>query len=588
MGIKFSRINESEARKRWEGTITKRFPKISNERLRLAGCLAETKMQIDGGGKKSEALLEAYAASTATGISGAGPVAWGSDPGTGVGALPGAWHRPNYVKGSGDIPSNIISMGMNIAAYTVGFDLVTTIPVDMPSVTYMFLDTIYGGGFLDKAGSAPLYIELAAPEITKTFGLLPNIAVGDNVFITQGTVSGTIVAGSAIQGIYMGQSLVNGRIIIKPVSTGTTTAPGVYTPAATSAALTSVLGATNLVARGTSATQITPAQAYLTTGLALDNVSAIRNHIAGASHSDGVSKDPMTRAVTEQGSTNRLNLRLWNKTLEMKGIEITGDVTRVQLTDLKAYGIDAVSVLYQGAQNQLIQTINDNIIDRIARLGVMNHAQLFLAQGVNLNLFIAPAGSLNRALTAFTGITEFADPTGTDRRAEFGNIANSETNSAAENLHTRQRRVYTRILASSNQILVTGRVGRGNIAVVNSMVSTALQDCANFAPCPMENSIEGLNAYKIGTIAGYIEVFCNPKWGFNDNRVVVGYKGTEDQPGVKFLAYDLASAVEIISPQSMAPQISIQSRYELIDAGFNPEAQYLTFAINSAFGDNLL
>ena len=88
------------------------------------------------------------------------------------------------------------------------------------------------------------------------------------------------------------------------------------------------------------------------------------------------------------------------------------------------------------------------------------HAQERMRQKQSIQEYYHTQASLARAMnrlkpfTAFKG--EFKDPMGVDRKAEFGNIVNGESNSAAENMGTRQRRIYSRILAASSMIGVFG------------------------------------------------------------------------------------------------------------------------------------
>jgi hypothetical protein len=50
------------------------------------------------------------------------------------------------------------------------------------------------------------------------------------------------------------------------------------------------------------------------------------------------------------------------------------------------------------------------------------------------------------------------------------------------------------------------------------------------------------------------------------------------------MPYILADTVSITAEGTMAPKMLVNSRYAIADAGFFPESQYLTFAVNSDFG----
>jgi hypothetical protein len=70
--------------------------------------------------------------------------------------------------------------------------------------------------------------------------------------------------------------------------------------------------------------------------------------------------------------------------------------------------------------------------------------------------------------------------------------------------------------------------------------------------------------------------------GGNDTRVLVGRKGGKDEPGVHFCPYVMAESVKIIAEGTAAPKLYIKSRYALVDAGFFPETQYITFCVDMA------
>lgn len=579
----YNKINEAQAINNWSEKLEKATGVKDPQRLRFMSLLAESKMMIDGpnGNASENALRESYGVSTTGNILGMGPAYWGSDPGRGVGSLPGAFHHPKYQNGSGDVPSLIMGMALNVAAYCTGFDLLTTIAVDMPTAIFQFLDSVYAGGSFDgEAGEAPIYFQVSAKELNGKANLWANVAYGDYIMFRPTSGAG----GDAVRTRYIGRSFVTGDLIVKFEDTGNFV-PDTYTKdnAKNLADTFEAIGEAVLVAK-LGADGVTTDASYAGITIndpKLDYVSAVREHIQGFSNNDGITKHPMTREQLEKGTKNKLNLKLWSKTTEIKGIEVEADITRVQLRDLKAYGVDGMAMLYKAVQNQLIQDINDDIVEHLFALGVKNAAQLYSAQGVNLNMYLAPAGSTGKALKDFG--CKFVDPLGNDRSEEFGTILNDETNSAAENQGTRQRRLSGKILAASGLIATIGRYGEGDVCVVNGQIGTALKNCANFVVYPLENTIGKTgDLHFIGTI-GNIKVYQNPKMLWNDTRILVAMKGTEETPGAKLLAYDLAQSVEIIAESTMAPKICVSSRYEIIDAGFYSECQYLTFLVNTDF-----
>lgn len=580
--FQYTKINPTSANTKWGQKLNESFKGIKDtptfdNKMQMVSKMAAIKEMLDGGVNSSErSLLENYNISGTSDILGMGPSTFPSDPGTSPGNEEGAWNRSDYKKGSGDIPSMIFGLAMNVAAYTIGFDIVNTIPVDTPVAAYQFLDSIYAGGKLDEAGKAPAYMKISSEKLVHGFDYSV-LVTGQYVFLkTKGDTS-------AIQAVFMTKSFFDGSIILKYVSTGTITGTTYTKDDAKSVdAVLTTAGAELITGSAATVADGSPVDLNVTHA---NYVESFREHVKGFTNSDQVTERSMDRATGEKGTTSVLNLRLWSTSIEMRTVEVLADITKTQLKDLSAYGINGVQQLYKAGQNELIQSINDEIIREFTRLGVTNHAQLLASQGLNLNLYVAPAGQTDLPLNQFT-YGEFKDVQGVDRATEFGSIPNAENNSAAENTYTRQRRIYSRILAASSIIGSISRYGKGDVAVVNPQISVALQDSKSFTSVPMENNLGSTaDLHFIGTINN-VRIYENPKWAWNDLRISVGRQGLEDQPGLKFFAYDLASSVEVIDSSTYAPKLCITSRFAVQPCGFHPEASYLTFTINSGFGQN--
>lgn len=599
---RYTRINPKTANERWSQVLMESTGIKDPAKLDWMSRLAEIKYDLDGPSNASERKLyesigftehdiqkmneSAYGLSSPSAMQSMGPATWPSDPGTGVGANRNAWYNSSYSNGSGDVPTQIMGMAMNVAAYCVGFDLVNTIPVDMPTAFYSFLDAVYGGG---KTGSKtpPQYLQLRDANINPTFMTNLNMSYGGYMFISA-AAGGGWSSTPAIRAKFIGTSFASGNILFKVEGCGTISTTTFTPDTAGSEQLISTImsgiASGGVITPGSTATAV-DGTSRAVAAPTVDVVSSIYEHIQGASNNDGITKYGMTRDELEAGTDRKINLRLWSKTSEMRGLDITADITKVQLRDLKAYGVDGVADLYKASQNQIIQSLNEMIIDQMARLGVQNHVQLLTSQNVNLNLYVGPGGTASKAFTSFTGVSEFVDATGTSQKSAFGSIVNSETNSSAENQYTRARKIYSRIMAASALIGNVGRHGEGDVCVLGGQLATALKDVKGFTAAPVDNTIGGTNdLHFIGTI-GNIKCYKNPKWSWNDWRVIVGLKGDESTPGLKFLAYDLAASVEIINPGTYAPSINVWSRFDLVPAGFYPELQYLTFGVHTDFGN---
>jgi len=162
-------------------------------------------------------------------------------------------------------------------------------------------------------------------------------------------------------------------------------------------------------------------------------------------------------------------------------------------------------------------------------------------------------------------------------------VSNAEYNDlgSVNNVATRQRRVASRILYAASIIQNYGRRGRANFAVMNTKMLTSLVDNSQFMPYAITNTFsqDSDNLYFAGTLGG-LAIYVNPYMNDNDNRILVGRKGDANEPGVKFMPYILADTVQITAEGTMAPKVLINSRYSIVDAGFNPEMQYLTFLVD--------
>ena len=176
----------------------------------------------------------------------------------------------------------------------------------------------------------------------------------------------------------------------------------------------------------------------------------------------------------------------------------------------------------------------------------------------------------------------------------YSTILNNQTvaatevsNSASENLHTRQRKIMSKMLAIANLISIRGRRGPATFIVTNGQVCSALQDVAGFVPAPMANTINQMSGslYPIGTLAG-LAIYNDPNRPWNDTRFCVGRKGDGNSPGLVFMPYLMAESVQTIAEGTMAPKVAVKSRYALVEAGFHPETMYLTSGVNlnSALG----
>ena len=501
--------------------------------------------------------------------------------------------------GSGDRPFSLLPLAMQVAAQTVGLDLVPVVPMQGPMGVLTYLDFVYGGGRVQAAGgkatdSAPLLIKVGTGADV--------LAVDDLRYASQVALAAGEVAPYELT--YVGRSRIDGKSIFRvrgndnaaalfaatpnpyqqgeigwePIYDAVTDGIPLYT---TSAATAGVAVGNNLVG-------------------AVELVKALEDHISGFSgnafESSNVANaapsftaesidgtDPYQRGVGESTPDNIMGLSLFNKSIAAKTFQVAAAVTREQVQDLKQFGIDAVAQVEAVLVNELTQSINKYILDRIFRNGATNAANTLAVDTLNLsaayevaggavgpiNIPLGPGAGANTAINVATAVTTIG--TGGETQGSL------------------QRRLYTKVLAASNLIATRGRRGPATFAVTSGEIATALQDVAGFIAYPLSNTINqaGGSLYPIGALAG-VTIYVDPNMAWTDYRVAVGRKGDGNSPGLVFMPYLMAESVETIAEGTMAPKIAVKSRFALVDAGFHPETMYYTIGFNFGAGVNIL
>lgn len=505
--------------------------------------------------------------------------------GTGVGNTGADFHNHAYQRGSGDIPMSTLTMSLEVAAMTIGLELVPVIPASGPWAMLSYMDFPYAGGKLGRInetvldgkgandGNKPIYIKFYVPG-----GLVyaEGKSKKDIVPYTAIEVKGE---GKTFNGKFIGFSRIDNSLIVKVVDCG---------DAETSIA--DVFEVATAIKVGEVATATVTAgnlRAELVSGAA-DHVQEFANFF-GKDGKGTPSDEPMTRGQNETGVGNTIGARMFTKLVQMGSYEVTGSVTRQQLQDMPLYGVDVIGKVLEAMQNEISQAINNRILDRLFKLGVTNAKVQKEYQGADLNLFFGKATEDVCALKNFPAAHKFVGIDEQNAAENWGDILNCTKNTAAENVYTHQRRIMSRVLAAANLITNVSRFGRPNFVVTNTKILSALQDCQGFVIAPMVNTLtqDGSNSlYFAGSIAG-LNIYVDPYMTWDDTRVLVGRKGDGNTPGVIFMPYILADTVQTIVEGTMAPKLLVNSRFAIVDAGFHPEQQYLTFMVHSN-GDFIL
>ncbi len=420
--------------------------------------------------------------------------------GMGATTLPSGYaNGVSTANGSGDKAPTLLPLAMQVAAQTVGLDLVPVVPMAGPMGLLSYLDFVYEGGKL-AGTTSPTYI--------KTDATKANVdgETQDNYTFT-----------------YVGESRIDGLDIYKVAEVGTNAS-------SVAAAVAALEGSAVVV----------------------ELVKALEDHIKGFVAADNAG-NPFSREAGEQTPDKIMGLSLFSKSVSAETFQVAAAVTREQVQDLKQFGVDAVAQVEAVLTNELTQGINQYILGRLRTLGTTNITKAFGA-ATDFDITLPAASAL----------------------------------AGGETLPSIHRRILSQVLAAANLIANRGRRGAGNFAVVGPQTATVLQSIAGFVANPMANTFaQAAGAiYPLGSVAG-INVYTDPTMAWGDYSITVGRKGDGNGPGVVFMPYLMAESVQTIAEGTMAPKVAVKSRFALVDAGFHPETQYVTFDVKGSW-TNLL
>lgn len=485
---------------------------------------------------------------------GMGAVTFPGDPGANTGF-------PGQATGSGDKPFSLLPLAMQVAAQTVGLDLVPVVPMSGPLGVLTYLDFIYQGGRLDS-NEPPLMVRIDGGSTTYTSNHDASTWVANTAYYLRDS-------GGTTQYVltFIGLSRIDGWPIFKVNAYSGGIQPNGTAGAVTLAAAVAGGHIYSAASGGTKWADLASGAALL--------VKALEDHVTGfsgsglASGGTTNSNQPYLRQNGENTADNQLGLSLFNKSVEAFTYQVAAAVTREQVQDLKQFGIDAVAQVEAVLVNEITQSINKLILERLFALGATNAEKVYAIDGTNLNLYVA-SSSTSAGLSL-----------GNDWEGNAVSITTSSTvPTSGDNAGTLQRRILSKILASSNLIAIRGRRGAANFAVTNGQVASALQDIAGFITYPLANTVNqaGGSLYPVGAIAG-VTVYVDPNMSWTDTRICVGRKGDGNSPGLVFMPYLMAESVQTIAELTMAPKIAVKSRFALVDAGFFPFLYYYTMRV---------
>ena len=517
--------------------------------------------------------------------------------------FPSQFTRAAYepgLAGSGDKTFSTLPLGLQVAAQTIALDLLYVVPMSTPHGTMQYLDYVYEGGRIHpsdpfatslatgKNTAAPYMIKLNAKftveasteeneEATKAYKFFPN----KNYYFTK---DGDKITYYKLTFLYPDR--VDGNPLFRVMesayhSNGTPVLGG-------EGAELSIFELVRGLADGTygfgeengSSVEELTFDAFARGLEPVENVKALQNHIASYSGRGFLGDKPATdwraytRGLGEETPARQIGLKSFDIDYKADTIKVSAAITREQVQDLKVYGIDAVAQVEAKLADELTQTINKQILQKMFTLGAINAKQLEEVEGVNKTSawFTDDSVATGTTDTMWLGF----DRDGNEITTE---VTSANVHMGGEVMGTIQRRIMSKILYASQVINVRGRLGQGNFAVVSGTVGTALQDIAGFMPYPMNNTISvNKSLYPIGSLSG-IAIYVDPNMALGDMRILVGRKGKEGEPGLMFAPYLLAEKVETTSEFTFGPVMVMSSRYSIVEVGHNPQLQYVTLGI---------
>lgn len=522
-------------------------------------------------------------------------------------ALTGADYADNTQLGSGDKWPALLPLALKVAAKTIGFNIVQTVPLQGPTGTLPYLDYVYSGtkqpygatpgydtntenpGHLHDSNDPHLLYGL--PHAFKAnladLGGAKSVGAFKAAAIKGGLKPGDkVVTGGDLEAEFIGWGRLDGEPILK-IDEGKADLATIFANP-----VSATFG-------GQPATLTTPRL-----------VSMFEDQIQGftgagvndrdpwyGTYQNGMDLfEPMSRGTGEMSYARQMSLQVFTKNISVGTIQVSVAVTQEQVTDLqKQWGLDVLKMIEDAGVQELSSTINRHILSRCFALGWKNHCKLAEVEGsvANLNITYNPnaatAGMFGNGMTPAFAIPQ-ADATTTGQDGTYQKWTNVAMpykplymNSGAvfENQATLLQRLQMNFLLASNYITWRGRYGAANFAVTNLTVAGALQSNAQNMWAPIANNVAqtGDSLYPVGTVSG-ITVYVDPLMAANDTRVLVGRKGGKNEPGVYFMPYLMAESVKMIAEGTAAPKVVIKSRYALVDVGFFPETQYLTFHVD--------
>jgi len=484
-------------------------------------------------------------------------------------------------KGSAEVYQSLFGVFVEAAATTVIFDLLPMLVQTKSSGSIYIAEPIYSNGRLESTENRVDVVQVKTSQTGNPAALV----VGNTYTLKTAATGGEDIADV----IYVGKHRVSGHPVFRIETNGNDNSGGGGTDW-TSALIKDWFD-------GTSGIYDDASNYYSFDADSVDYVEGFLNNIMGFSgaglnndkpwyigRNDGKTyNEHMSRDTGRRTEYRSSAIRTWHRNFSPGTVHLDMEFLTEDIQDaMMDHSFDLIAFGDQILADQLSQQMNDHGLARMFANGWSHHHALHTGSDGSFNLnFVLDESSNTGSSLDYLG----KEDTLLNISGAAGVLPAS--GAISENLSTLQRRLVTRIGYASSVIHTRARKGKGDQVVMNTKFGNAVEDIRGFVPVPFDNDLNDGNLAYIGTFKG-MRAYVDPLMDLNDDRINVSRHGGEKDPGIKFAPYILAEKISTTAEGTMAEKTALKSRYSVVEAGSNPELNYLTFVVEEADGYGLV
>ncbi len=198
---------------------------------------------------------------------------------------------------------------------------------------------------------------------------------------------------------------------------------------------------------------------------------------------------------TKLGETSEIAITTRTKFVELQSYQVRSEISREQITDLGAIGINAIAMTESALSNESLMTQEKQIYKKIKLLGYESNRKLW----TKLQLFA----------NKWTGYIPMVDA------SEPGSL-------------------IRRINMLSNIIATTSRMGPARFVIISPglLQHFANEEGFNVTEHDSAMNINTGGIYKCGTYRDNMDILINPSLRWNDKRILIGRDTRSSEEGV--------------------------------------------------------